>query len=56
MSPRYKVRAADVTVRRTVPAGYLALSATVDGHLVRCSFMGYTRRDAVRIFQQEVSR
>jgi hypothetical protein len=50
---RTKITARDVSVERGVSC--LTLSALVSGFLVTGKYMGYTKREAIRLFVAEVN-
>lgn len=45
------MRGATLTVERLWPSGGYRIAAIVGGYYVARVFMGYTRRDAVRLFR-----
>ena len=46
----------DVTVERVKPSGALKLSAMVNGYYVARVFFYYTKREAIRLYLEEVNR
>jgi hypothetical protein len=49
------VRDSDITITRHLTDGF-TLSATVGDHLVQRRYMGYTVREAKRMFRKEFNR
>ncbi len=50
-----KIKRKDVSAEKSFPSGMWYLSAMVDGHLMRRTYMGYTKRVAIDLFIAEVN-
>lgn len=48
------MRGATLTVERLWPSGGYRIAAIVEGYYVVRVYMGYTRRDAVRLFRASI--
>lgn len=42
-----------MTVERIIPSGAWRVSAIIDGYYVTRQYIGYTKREAVRMFRTE---
>jgi hypothetical protein len=43
-----------IRVERIPHNGHLVLTARINGVLFRCTYIGYTKREAMRLFRREV--
>lgn len=47
---------ADIHIERSFPSGGYWCAARVDGYLQRRFFIGYTKREALRLFHDEMNK
>ena len=45
----------DISFERPITGGW-RLSTIADGHLVQRLYMGYTKKEALRLFRQEIKK